>query len=353
LSLIKQFIQKILGYFEGLLFGKALLFVPRSNLKVGGPTSFMALLLKRLNEKGIRVTRNRFADAEVALIPISMDSDCLAQWRSHSAKRRVYQRLDGVFYDPEKSDYDENRNCQLKRIYHELADVHIFQSLYSQKQCIHFLGEAPRNQPSSVIYNGTDLNCFSVYEGHKMDPSNIRFVTTGNFRDPDMLLPILSSLDRLQDTFNFTLEVVGPISENLGVSLDSYRYVRQHGSCDRATLAEVLKQSDIFLFSFLNPNCPNSVIEATSCGLPVVSFNTGAMMELCGFNSELLVEMTTVDPVIHKRSELMQADRFLDEKIIECIEGYDVFRARAIAAREKFDINLVVDAYLNTIFPVS
>ena len=313
----------------------------------------MRLVLERLKSQGMRVTRNRFAAAEVALIPISMDADCLAKWKSKSPSRKVFQRLDGVFYDPEKSDYDEARNRQLKRIYHELADAHIFQSQYSKKQCVHFLGEPVLGQPSCFIHNGTDLCCFSINESRKWNPSNIRFVTTGNFRDPEMLLPILDALDRLQDRLTFSLDVVGPIADELGISLKAYRYVRHHGSCDRGTLAQLLKESDIFLFSFLNPNCPNSVIEATACGLPVVSFNTGAMMELCGFNAELLVDLQTHDDVIHKRSELLLSSVGLDGKIMQCMESYEVYRSRAIEARESFDINRVVDAYLNTMFPVA
>ncbi len=45
----------------------------------------------------------------------------------------------------------------------------------------------------------------------------------------------------------------------------------------------------MFFSSDLNPACPNSVIEALACGLPVVAFDTGALNELVLNDSGRLV----------------------------------------------------------------
>ncbi len=51
-----------------------------------------------------------------------------------------------------------------------------------------------------------------------------------------------------------------------------------------------MDRSAHLLFSAdLNPACPNSVIEALACGLPVVAFDTGAMNELVLGDSGRLV----------------------------------------------------------------
>jgi glycosyltransferase involved in cell wall biosynthesis len=38
----------------------------------------------------------------------------------------------------------------------------------------------------------------------------------------------------------------------------------------------------LFFSADLNPACPNAVIEALACGLPVAAFDTGAMKEVVG-----------------------------------------------------------------------
>jgi len=316
--------------------------------------SFMTLFCETLKKRGYRTTHNRFASARTALIPIAMDPDCLANWKSKSSKRKVFQRLDGVFYDPEKSDFDEVRNRQLRSVYHDLADGLIFQSAYSQQQCEYYLGKPESGASSCIICNGTNLN---VFHPNLLKSSicnrEIRFITTGNFRDREMLLPILNALDHLNEKFELKLEIVGPIAADLQLDFGFRSYVQLAGMCDRLAISQKLQQADIFLFSFLNPNCPNSVIEATACGLPVVGFRSGAMEELCDFNSALLANLNTKNPIIHKRSEIEAGADELSKKIEICIQQYEEFRDNAIRARERFDIERVVEAYLNQILPES
>jgi glycosyltransferase involved in cell wall biosynthesis len=49
---------------------------------------------------------------------------------------------------------------------------------------------------------------------------------------------------------------------------------------DKNILAEHYGLSDVFLFTSLAENCPLVVLEAMSCGLPVVSFDVGGVPEL-------------------------------------------------------------------------
>jgi glycosyltransferase involved in cell wall biosynthesis len=60
------------------------------------------------------------------------------------------------------------------------------------------------------------------------------------------------------------------------------------------------RSSHLLFASDLHPACPNSVIEALACGLPVVSFNTGALGELvtgdAGRLAEYGADSWNVDP---------------------------------------------------------
>jgi len=349
--IVKTFLLRVMACLENVFTGKNRIFIPRIRIQVGGPKSFMVLFKEHAHKRGIHVTHNRFCRADNALIPIAMDPDLLSTWKSVSGRRSVIQRLDGVFYDPEKSDYDVTRNAQLKTVYHQLADKIIFQSEYSKQQCEHYLGKTTDSVSSRIILNGTDLSLFHPQVVHPpIAGRSIRFITSGNFRDTEMLEPIIKALDRLTGQFQFTLTVVGPITCDLNPELAARPYLVMLGKCDRQELARYLRQSDIFMFSFLNPNCPNSVIEATASGLPVVSFQSGAMPELCDFNQELLAEVRSLHPVIQRRSEIENGTDALLEKLQLCIREYERFRANAIQSRDRFGIENCIEAYFSMIF---
>jgi glycosyltransferase involved in cell wall biosynthesis len=54
-------------------------------------------------------------------------------------------------------------------------------------------------------------------------------------------------------------------------------------------IPEIDRSAHVLFSADLNPACPNSVIEAMACGLPVVAFDTGALNELVLNDSGRLV----------------------------------------------------------------
>lgn len=320
-------------------------FVPGLSLGVGGPRTFMALLVEGLCKRGMRVTSNRMVKADAAIIPISAPPAMISEWKSRGTL--IVQRLDGLFYDGSNGVYDAHRNHDAAVLYKELADVVVFQSRYSQSQCSWFLGE-PGSVGQTVILNGTDTARFSP--GDRKYPSGNtggwKMVTTGNFRDASMVVPIVQALDQLWlERQDFRWKMIGPVSFSGHAAWMSRPYLEHVAGASRAEIADALQESDLFVYAFLNPNCPNSVIEAAAAALPVVGFDSGAMQELCGFNRELLASMP--DRVIHVESDLDP------QKLLACIRlclaEYPVFRARAMAQREAFGIDRAVDAYAEII----
>jgi glycosyltransferase involved in cell wall biosynthesis len=300
----------------------------------------MDCLVAELRHRGVRVTRNRHVPARVALIPIAMPPALLRRWKKSG--RKVIQRLDGVFYDPESARYCEARNADLREVFSTLADAYIYQSHYSRRQCDHYLGSAREGLELAVIPNGTDLTRFFPAESRQIPAEGVelRVVTAGNFRDPEMLLPVLEALDFLALERPLVLDVAGPVAS--AGWLGQRSYVRAHGALDGAALAAIFRASDVFIFSFLNPNCPNVVAEASACGLPVVAFDSGAMRELCGFNVELLAP---VGPELIHRREQLHAGPLLDA-LRTYLARPEFFRNRVLAAREQFAIEVAAARYL-------
>lgn len=199
-------------------------------------------------------------------------SDIMLAIRRNPAVR-IVQRIDGAAQNYGRDPEADVRQGQVNR----LADLTIFQSEYarfSTRELFPVIG-----QDGPVIHNPVDLNIFTpegdqqtlpgidrvacvtwstnpykgrerIYEVAKRNPS-VDFVLCGSFDDA----PPLGNIHRL-------------------------------GLLDRASLAQVLRSCHVLLTFSRNEACPNHVLEALACGLPILYEESGAMCEVigdCGF----------------------------------------------------------------------
>jgi glycosyltransferase involved in cell wall biosynthesis len=107
-----------------------------------------------------------------------------------------------------------------------------------------------------------------------------------------------------------------------------------------------LMRSAHLLFSAeMNPPCPNSVIEALSCGLPVIGFDTGSLSELVQGDAGRLV------PYGANPWKLEPPDiPALATAAAELLDDQQRFRASARARAENaFDVEDMVDEYLKVL----
>jgi glycosyltransferase involved in cell wall biosynthesis len=61
------------------------------------------------------------------------------------------------------------------------------------------------------------------------------------------------------------------------------------GEVPPGSVPALLRASDLLFSADVHPACPNSVIEALACGLPVVAFDTGAIGEIVDRESGAVV----------------------------------------------------------------
>jgi glycosyltransferase involved in cell wall biosynthesis len=98
-----------------------------------------------------------------------------------------------------------------------------------------------------------------------------------------------------------------------------------------------------FLYSSdINAACPNSVIEALACGLPVLAFDTGALPEL------VTEETGRIIPYGGDPWKLDPPDiGALVSGAKEILENHEYFhRSARTLSENKFDLHRMVDAYL-------
>ena len=306
---------------------------------VGGIVTFMQNLRTYLNARGYPYTDTQ-QSASTLFFPVKYDLHAVAMLKKSGG--RVIQRLDGIYYPQKHAEQYEALNRITKEIYQRYVDYVIFQSDYSQAQCAAMFGEEPLSK-YEVIYNGVDKTVFFPDPAVFWDsPAKVKFITTGGFRNIDMIEPLVLALDELSLAIPLELTVVGPIQNDRLKPLLERAYVTCTGAQVKETIATLLRQHHIFLYSHLNPPCPNSVLEAISTGLPVVGFDSGAMRELCYCSEELLAYVSK--DVFQDYGDF--DPRKLRDKIELAVTNYPTYRERALAHSHLYSFEETGAAYV-------
>jgi len=142
----------------------------------------------------------------------------------------------------------------------------------------------PKNN-ISLIYNGVDHNLFKPRDKqtirNKLGISNkkkvILFNTMGRKNPQKGFSYLINALKKIKDKTNVSLLIVG---DNGRFKLDGFETINAGLIDSERKIAEYYACADILLYPSIQDNCPLVVLEAMSCGLPVVTFNTGGIPEL-------------------------------------------------------------------------
>lgn len=319
-----------------------MLYIPFENYQgqVGGPSTFMHYLQHFLLAKHIELASD-VDDPRIKTIffPIAYDLERLKQWKSQGC--RIIQRLDGIYYPSKHGEKYIELNQDIKTIYCDLADHVVFQSEYSRSQCSAQFGP---HKSYSIITNGVNNDLFLTNQNLDFDKTGVvNFITTGNFRNRDMLEPLVEALDSLfEQGIKLNLLIVGPIAPFLNEYLER-PYVTRVGKQSLIQVAKHLQKAHIFLYSHLNPPCPNSVLEAIAVGLPVVGFDSGSMAELLFWQKDLLAPVSI--EVFQEYKDFKP--HLLSEKIIKCVDNWNVYKQRALMYTQHYTFAHCGEQYLH------
>lgn len=263
------------------------IFIPLSGYKyLGGVESFMRNLERYLAQTGYSYLRKP-DKARVVFFPVTFDQPTLARLKARGG--RVVQRVAGGYYESQHGEKFAEMNRPIADVYHNFADLVVFQSEYGKRQNFKIFGAKPDEQ-YKVIINGVDKSIFSPAI-QKPDREVIKFVSTGSFRKEVMLKPAISALDSLAGEYNFEYWIIGEVTNPELMKYIDRPYVRYMAKMPLSNLAEKLRKSDAFIHTQINDICPNSVLEAISTGIPVIGFASGSLPELLFFGHDLLAEM--------------------------------------------------------------
>jgi len=98
-----------------------------------------------------------------------------------------------------------------------------------------------------------------------------------------------------------------------------FRHVHLEAVTDDRMLAEIYSAADVFVAPSLQDNLPNTVLEASACGTPVIAFNAGGISEAVRHGKTgLLVDVRDADGLRAALSGLLANDAMREEMRRNC-----------------------------------
>ena len=314
--------------------------------------SFRLKFEQGILSRGIDVTYDLSANADAVLI-IAGTRFLPDLNRARRRGIRVVQRLDGVNWvqrvkwsGVKYSVRAEYGNFMLSLIRSRFADRVIYQSKFIRKWWVDWYGVS--KAPATVIIIVVDLNTYTpegenerpthVYRMLLLEGSLARGLNSGLFH-------AVSVAEKLSAKYPMEVVVAGTVDEGTKRNLQSKVPVKFLGTIPRAEIPKLARSSYLMYCAEVNPPCPNSVIEAMACGLPVIGFDSGALKELVSDDAGYIV------PYGANPWKLETPDiSALAQSAGEVLEKQNQFRAAARKRAEaEFGLDQMVDSYLKVL----
>jgi glycosyltransferase involved in cell wall biosynthesis len=321
---------------------------------LGGVTSFRLKFENGLHERGVEVTNDLSKDADVILV-LAGTRHLLPVWRARRSGTRIVQRLDGInwlhrvrWMGPRYTIRAIYGNMNLSFIRRRLADHVIYQSQFIKSWWEDWY--KPARVPSSVIINGVDLNRYTPHGLHERPSGHYRILVVEGSLAGGQNYGVYNAValaNSLSKKFKIELTIVGRVDSHTKKKLRVQNNFRMQfmDTVQREHIPWLMRSSHVLFSAEINPPCPNSVIEALACGLPVVGFDTGSLSEIVKGDTGRIV------PYGANEWKLEKPDiPSLANAAAEVLDEQDRFRTLARARAESvFDVEKMVDEYLKVL----
>lgn len=320
----------------------------------GGVTSFRLKFEEGLRARDVEVT-NDSSEQSDALLVLAGTRHLLALRDARRRGIRIVQRLDGINWvhrihwaGPRYTLRAIYGNRNLSWIRSRLADHVIYQSQFIK----HWWEDwyRPARVPSSVIINGADLTRYTPQGLHERPSGHYRLLVVEGSLAGGLSYGLFNAADlasALSKKFRIELMIVGNVDDRAKHKLKRQNLFRLQfmDTVPREHIPWLMRSAHLLFSAEVNPPCPNSVIEALACGLPVVGFDTGSLAELVEGDAGRLV------PYGANAWKLEKPDiPALAEAAVEVLDDQQRFRTSARERAETFfDVEKMVDDYLNVL----
>lgn len=196
-----------------------------------------------------------------------------------------------------------------------------------------------KNDDVPIVKNGVDTVRFMPRQNKDNDGLDLRLISVGTvywIKNHEMLIRIVSRLRN--DGYNVQLTILGDGENRLDLlklvsELQAESFVFMPGV--KKNVEDYLCQSDVYLSASKTEGLPLSILEAMSCGLPIVATNAGGTKDIVknGINGYVVgVDDTEgfkkaiidlYENVSIRRAFSVESRRIAEQwSISACVEGY-------------------------------
>lgn len=324
---------------------------------VGGMVSFQAKFAQGLLEQGYDISYDLADEPYQAVLVIGGTRDLFGLLRARRRGIPVVQRLNGMNWIHRKRRTGlrhylraEYGNWLLATIRSRFATHIVYQSHFARNWWERVYGKP--KPTSSVVYNGVDLSQYTPEGAHDRPKGRSRILLVEGSLGGGYEMGLVTAIELVERLVNahsheVELMIAGRVSEALKAESIARTAVPLifTGLVPRQEIPFLDRSAHLLYAADVHAACPNSTVEALACGLPVVSFDTGALPELVTGNAGRVVpyggDAWQLDPPDVDSLACVAAEILADQKI---------FRAAARArAEEALSLNRMVDGYLSAL----
>lgn len=338
---------------------------------IGGPAGFQHRLAAALVGRGIQVGYDLAQAPYQAVLVIGGTRHLAALAGAKRRGARIVQRLDGINWMHRRfrtglRHYlrSEINNLLMRLVRSRYADHVVYQSQFARQWWERSYGPTP--VAASVVYNGVPLDRFTPEGADTPPPDRLRLLMVeANYAGGyEHGLPVgvrlaqeIAKHTQLLVQLTVAGRAKGGIEPQPQIPARTHRTGPQtkrlsqlsvdwRGRVEPEAVPALYRSAHLLFSADLNPACPNSVIEAMACGLPVVSFDTGALPELVQGDAGRLAPFGG-DPW---KDDPQPAA--LLEPALQLLDEQPRYRAGArLRAEAAFGLDPMADGYLAALFP--
>jgi len=231
-----------------------------------GPFIFLERLIAHLQKNGVEIVRNPGRFHELHFINISGSHREAKRWNAKSILR-----VDGIYYDSSVNSAQQNKG--IHDTYHSVDGI-IFQCEFARKMLYKHFGKPRNAQHETIIYNGVDSK-FSPH-GEKFNyGSKHTIIVSGKWSWKSKRLSQVIDFFQSLNRSDITLAILGEVEKKIGDPRIKYL-----GFILPDKLPAYYRGADMMIHAAYVDWCPNSVVEALSCGLPVLTTHNGGVPEI-------------------------------------------------------------------------
>ena len=210
----------------------------------------------------------------------------LVRWARGQGVRLVWNQ-NGVAYPAWAGKNSAATNEQMAGLRAQ-ADYILYQSEFCRTSAERYLGPAPA--PWEVVYNCVDTRVFSP-RGQALPARPWVLLAAGSHQQPERVRSVLQTVAILRDRDRQVRLILAGRLDWPGAPGDVQRWLDEYRIRDDVVLDGPYAQADapglyrrahVLLHTKYKDPCPTVVIEAMSCGVPVVGSNSGGLPELLG-----------------------------------------------------------------------